>query len=97
MQFYQYPPWANLIINYYWPLRYARSFDTARIRKQYRLIEKEKKRLHEAGVDDELVRLLCRHMVNLKNKPAEQRFWQAHHKTLQVPVCMSKVVYKMRI
>jgi hypothetical protein len=83
MRFYRYPEWSQTIRNHYWHLRYARGFDNARIRKQYRLIEKEKKRLHEAGVDSEVVRLLCRHMVNLGNKRAEQRFWQAHFKSLQ--------------
>lgn len=83
MQFYKYPAWSESIRFHYWPLRYARGFDGARIRKQYRLIEKEKKRLHEAGVDREIVRLLCRHMVNPRNRKAEQRFWNAHLKSLQ--------------
>ena len=77
-----YPDWTQFICNHYWHLRYARSFDTARRRKQYRLIEKEKKRLREAGVDGELVRLFCRHMVNLKNKPAAERFHKAYQKSL---------------
>lgn len=83
MHFYRYPEWSQTIRNYYWHLRFARGFNGARIRKQYRLIEKEKKRLHEAGVDRELVRLLCRHMVNLQNKHAEQRWWSAHLCSLQ--------------
>ena len=36
-------------------LRAALMFDAARTRKQYRLIQKEKKRLEEAGIDLELV------------------------------------------
>ena len=83
MQFYKYPEWSQAIRSHYWHLRFARGFDSARIRKQYRLIEKEKKRLHVAGVDEELVRLLCRHMVNTRNQVAERRFWEAHFKTLQ--------------
>lgn len=83
MQFYRYPEWSGTIIHHYWHLRYARGFDSARIRKQYRLIEKEKKRLQDAGVCPEMVRLLCRHMVNPKNRKAEQRFWNAHFKSLQ--------------
>jgi len=83
MKFYQYPDWASEIIHHYWFLRYTRSFDSARRRKQYRLIAKEKKRLHEAGVEWELVRLLCRHMVNLKNINAEKRWWNAHQASLQ--------------
>ena len=89
MQSYPYPDWSGLIRNHYWHLRYARGFVTARIRKQYRLIEKEKKRLHEAGVDGELVRLLCRHMVNLKNKPAAERFQKAYQESLQLPLAIS--------
>ena len=83
MKFYQYPAWANAIMNHYWFLRHTRVFNLARKRKQYRLIAKEKKRLLTAGVDGETVRLLCRHMANLKNKQAESRWWSAHNKTLQ--------------
>jgi len=43
----------------------------------------EKKRLLEAGVDAETIRLLCRHLVNLRNSQAETRFWNEHHKKLQ--------------
>jgi hypothetical protein len=81
--FYKYPEWSSTIRTHYWHLRFARGFDLSRIRKQYRLIEKEKKRLHEAGVDQELVRLLCRHMVNTRNQKAQQRFWNAHLESLQ--------------
>lgn len=61
----------------------ARSFDSARIRKQYRRIAAEKKRLHAEGVDKELLRLLCRHMVNPRNPKAEERFWNAHLQSTQ--------------
>lgn len=83
MQFYKYPEWSQTIRAHYWHLRFARGFDHARIRKEYRRIQAEKKRLHAAGVDQELVRLLCRHMVNLDNKRAAARFWNAHLKSLQ--------------
>lgn len=83
MRFYKYPAWTGTIRQHYWHLRFARGFDGARIRKEYRRIEAEKKRLHMEGVDLELVRLLCRHMVNLRNQNAERRWWEAHHKTLQ--------------
>lgn len=84
MHFYQYPEWSRSIRNHYWYLRNARGFDSARIRKQYRLIEKEKKRLHDAGVCPELVRLLCRHMVNTRNKKAANRFWERHNSLKQM-------------
>jgi len=77
MIFHQYPEWSATIANCYWHLRYARGFDLAKIRRQYRRIEREKKRLELQGVDGELLRLLCRHMVNPKNSRAEQRFWKA--------------------
>lgn len=86
MIFHKYPDWSAAIRNHYWILRGVRGFNTARLRKQYRLIEKEKKRLQIAGVDSEVVRLLCRHMVNPRNPFAEKRFWQAFHKSLEVVV-----------
>lgn len=58
-------------------LRYKRAWDSAARRRYYRKIEAEKKRLHEAGVDSEEVRLLCRYLANLKNKNAEMR-WKAY-------------------
>jgi hypothetical protein len=83
MTFYQYPEWSATIRTHHWHLRFARGFNASRIRKQYRLVVKEKKPLHQAGVDHELVRLLCRHMVDRRTHKAEQRFWQAHLKRLQ--------------
>lgn len=86
MQFYKYPEWSQMIRTHYWPLRYARAFDDARVRKQYRLIAVEKKRLQGEGVDSELIRLLCRHMVNPKSQKAAERFWNLHLKSLQKPL-----------
>lgn len=83
MIFYRYPDWAQLIRNLYWYLRQFRPFDSVKIRKQYRRIAAEKKRLQSEGVDSELVRLLCRHMANLKNKQAASRFWNAHLQSIQ--------------
>lgn len=83
MIFHEYPRWSGAILNYYWYLRYFRSFQEARRRKQYRLIAAEKKRLHETGVDSELVRLLCRHAANPRNPHAAKRFWDALHKPAQ--------------
>lgn len=58
----------------YWEVRALRPYQTALRRKLYRYIEQERKRLHEAGVDPELTRLLCRHLANLKNRGAAERF-----------------------
>lgn len=86
MVFHQYPAWSQTIRNHYWHLRFARDFHEARRRKEYRRIEAEKKRLHMEGVDLELMRLLCRHLVNLQNKAAERRWWEAHLQSLQKPL-----------
>jgi hypothetical protein len=43
----------------------------------------KKKRLEARGVDVELVRLFCRHMVNPRNERAEQRFWKRHNEFVQ--------------
>lgn len=66
--------------NLYWFIRYTRSKSVKR--KYYRLVTKEKKRLLEAGVDKEELRLLCRHLSNLKNEQAENRL-EAYRKTLK--------------
>lgn len=84
MIFYKYPEWSVVIRNHYWILRSLRPHHVARRRMQYRRIEVEKKRLQSEGVDAEVVRLLCRHMVNLRNVYAEKRFWQAFHKSKQL-------------
>jgi hypothetical protein len=68
------PGWALNLRNLYWMLRYYRKWDEAKRRKYYRRIEAEKKRLHAAGVDPELVRLLCRHLANPKDRFAEARY-----------------------
>ncbi|HCJ50794.1 MAG TPA: hypothetical protein DHV67_02915 [Gallionella sp.] len=81
--FYRYPNWAHYLLNHYWHIRNIRKIDATQRRKRYRLIAMEKKRLLEAGVDAETIRLLCRHLVNLRNSQAETRFWNEHHKKLQ--------------
>lgn len=69
-----YPAWTATIRQHYWHLRHARGFNSARIRKEYRRIEVEKKRLIATGTHPEAIRLLCRHLVNLNNKNAERRW-----------------------
>lgn len=68
------PEWSGRLCNLYWFLRYHRKYDEAKRRKLYRQIADEKKRLHETGVDAELVRLLCRYLSNPKNRHAEGRY-----------------------
>lgn len=61
----------STLTNLYWFIRYTRIKSVKR--KYYRLVTKEKKRLLEAGVDKEELRLLCRHLSNLRNERAENR------------------------
>lgn len=67
------PPLSNRLSNLYWLLRYYGCRDQARRRKLYRQIA-ERIRLQEAGVDKELVRLLCRSLANPLNWHAAARY-----------------------
>lgn len=78
-----FPDWSGNLRNLYWFLRYRRKYDTAARMRYYRKIQAEKKRLHEAGVDQEELRLLCRYLANTKNKNAESR-WKAHAMQLKL-------------
>lgn len=68
------PPYSHTLANLYWMLRYHRGRSEARRRYYYRKIFDEKKRLREAGVDSEEIRLLCRHLANPGKKGAELKF-----------------------
>ena len=57
--------------NLYWFIRYTRNSSTKR--KYYRYVENEKKRLLDAGVDSEELRLLCRSLSGRLNLHAERR------------------------
>lgn len=70
---YSMPVWSGRLANLYWMLRYYGHRDQARRRKLYRKIAAERKRLLEAGVDGEEVRLLCRHLANPSNRHAAGR------------------------
>lgn len=58
--------------NIYWRIRYYRRNASAK-RRYYRYAAAEKKRLIESGVNVEEIRLLCRHLSNLRNGRAERR------------------------
>lgn len=62
------------LANLYWMLRYYRKWDKAKRMYYYRRIMAEKKRLQDAGVDPELIRLACRSLADLKNRHAEARY-----------------------
>ena len=59
------------LYNLYWRIRYYARNKSAK-RKYYRYVAVEKKRLVDSGVHVEEVRLLCRHLSNLKNGYAER-------------------------
>ena len=57
--------------NLYWHIRFTRN--RVAKRRYYRHVSAEKKRLISSGVHQEELRLLCRHLSNLKNAHAERR------------------------
>lgn len=67
------PAYSGKLCNLYWMLRYKRRSSAAR-RRYYRYISDEKKRLFLEGVDQEEIRLLCRHLCNPHDKHAERAF-----------------------
>ncbi|WP_159355650.1 hypothetical protein [Methylovorus glucosotrophus] len=62
---YGVPDWAHNLQNYYWFIR-VEGRDKAKRRKFYRLIEKEKLRLAECYVNQELILAVCRYLATLK-------------------------------
>lgn len=60
--------------NLYWRIRNARGLERKRIRTWYRQVEAEKKRLQDAGVNGELLRLYCRYLANPSNRHAQAAF-----------------------
>jgi hypothetical protein len=44
-------------------------------------LQTKKKRLQSEGVDSEILRLLCRHLVKLQNTHAEARWWTVYNGT----------------
>src|SRR5690606_20704654 len=59
------------LYNLYWFIRMTRN--NSKKRSYYRHVYKERIRLIESGVDHEELRLLCRHLSNLRNSHAEKR------------------------
>lgn len=71
------PEWSSNLRGFYWHLRCARGWDSARVRKEYRRIFAEKQRLLAKKIDPEEIRLICRHFANPSNKHAESA-WKAY-------------------
>lgn len=55
------PDWARLLSNHYWRIR-NEGRDKAKRRKYYRYIAKEKLRLAEMGINQELIKTTCRYL-----------------------------------
>lgn len=55
------PDWANLLKNYYWRIR-VEGRDKVRKRRYYRYVTKEKLRLAETGIDQQLINAVCRYL-----------------------------------
>lgn len=65
------PYWSGPLCNGYWQIRACLSWQRSRLRKWYRRVAGEKKRLIASGVDPEQIRLLC---LYLKNPKLERRW-----------------------
>lgn len=55
------PDWANLLKNYYWRIR-VEGRDKVKKRRYYRYVTKEKLRLAETGIDQQLINAVCRYL-----------------------------------
>lgn len=69
------PDWSASLRHAYWQLRWCRVHRVSEIRKCYRRVKRERVELERRGLDAELLRLLCRVLVNPRNEAAELRFW----------------------
>lgn len=79
------PEWSTTLLHLYWTRRNLRSWDNAGRVSIYRKIQKEKRRLEEVGVDQEEIRLLCRHLANPQNKHSRIRY-ETYAKQLKLPL-----------
>lgn len=65
------PPWSRMLANYYWHIR-VEGRHKAKRRRYYRLVEKEKLRLAELGLETELINIMCKYLVRLDAKSANR-------------------------
>lgn len=71
----------DAIRNLYWLLRNLRPWQTAKRRKLYRQIQKQKAVLISCGLDPELLRLWCRQWTACKPEAATARYHAYLQKT----------------
>jgi hypothetical protein len=57
------PEWAILLSNYYWCIR-NEGRNKVKRRRYYRYIAKEKLRLAESGIDQQLINAVCKYLVS---------------------------------
>ena len=65
------PGWAGRLTNYYWFIR-VEGRDKAKRRRYYRYVVKEQLRLAEAGIDQELIRAVCRYLACFNKSSTEK-------------------------
>lgn len=58
------PEWARRLQNYYWVIR-VEARDKSKVRKYYRLVGREKLRLAEMDIDQDLINAVCRYLCGL--------------------------------
>lgn len=65
------PLWAQTLNGYYWRIRTEARNKTTR-RKFYRMVQKEKLRLAEAGICPHKINAVCKYLVSLKQVNADR-------------------------
>lgn len=61
---YDTPEWAATLTSHYWRIR-VEGRDKVKRRRYYRYVAKEKLRLAETGVSQDLIKAVCRYLVKL--------------------------------
>lgn len=61
---YYAPEWADTLRSHYWRIR-VEGRDKVKKRRYYRYVTKEKLRLAELGIDQALIKAVCRYLVKL--------------------------------
>ena len=64
---YEIPDWAGKLKEYYWFIR-VEGRDKSKQRRYYRYVAKEKLRLAELNINQELIEAVCRYLAGLGDK-----------------------------
>ena len=65
------PKWSAGLTSLYWHIR-VEGRDKAKRRKYYRYVAKEKLRLAELGIDQELIEAVCRYLCRMDRSSGER-------------------------